>query len=209
MSVSAATDRETPELWVAATVGEKAARQQLQYRWRWLEVLPMRHAGPIRMRPSRMRPTLVHLEKVWMPYALVAGEANRGNGQATLRCFVDRVQGECYLLATQPQAGADSAAAKAGAGQSLPGYLEIEECRVIGERFLRRCLTARRSTGAWHLSLCDCQPWYYPFWIGYFDRRHGKLDVGLLDAVTGKRMGARVKRAFLTALRAAETASAR
>lgn len=204
MPVSTAIDREAPELWVAADIGEEAARQQLQYRWRWLEVLPVRDAGP-----SRIRPSLIHLEKVWMPYALVVGEASRGTSRVTLRCWVDRVQGESWLLATQPQSAADSTAGESGAGQSLPGCLQIEECRAIGERFLRRCLTARRSAKVWHLSVCDCRPWYYPFWIGYFDRRHGKLDVGLLDAVTGKRMGARVKRAFLTALRAAETAAIR
>jgi hypothetical protein len=40
----------------------------------------------------------------------------------------------------------------------------------------------------------------YPFWVYYFERRRGLLDIKVLDAVSGKRPGTKLKAALLGAL---------
>ena len=39
----------------------------------------------------------------------------------------------------------------------------------------------------------------YPFWVYYFERRRGLLDAKLLDAVTGRPTGGKVKDAMMAA----------
>ncbi len=39
----------------------------------------------------------------------------------------------------------------------------------------------------------------YPFWVYYFERRRGRLDIKLLDAVTGRSPGPKTKATLLQA----------
>ena len=55
---------------------------------------------------------------------------------------------------------------------------------------------AKPSIGQTH----DVELLQYPFWAYYFERSTGLLDVKLLDAVTGKIAGSKVKASLLAAL---------
>ncbi len=44
---------------------------------------------------------------------------------------------------------------------------------------------------------------HYPYWVYYFERRRGRLDMRVLDALTGEKPGHRLKLAMLEALVAA------
>ena len=47
------------------------------------------------------------------------------------------------------------------------------------------------------------QECFYPFWAAYHEGRRKRIDVSLLDAVTGEVSGTGLRRAFLAGLRAA------
>ena len=138
---------------------------------------------------------LVYLELVWMPYALVTATT----ATATVRCLVDRVNGDSYRLASDAELEEETCT------DCLPAALPLEECRKIGERFLIRSMIVLRSASR-ALAIQECRACSYPVFVGYRERRRGKLDIRILDAVTGKICGTGVKRAFLAA--AATSASA-
>lgn len=145
--------------------------------------------------PTRHR-ELEHLERIWMPFALFIGQAVHGSKSTTLRCLVDRCNGEVFTLAAEPR----TVAAVPDKERLEPrSSLSFDDCQTLAQTFLRRFLMAQRGPSrqlTWHQRY-SC---YYPFWAGYFRRRKTKLDVRLLDAVTGKRTGAGIRRAFLSTI---------
>lgn len=72
---------------------------------------------------------------------------------------------------------------------------------------LRRLAPAARSVPA--LDLATIETIAYPYWAFYYERWAGKYDVRLLDAVSGRPAGARIKVALLAALAARRDLAAR
>ena len=176
---------EEPPLYFAAEIDLRTARDRFR-RPRGLGAW---------LAPARHR-HLEHVERIWMPFALFIGQAVHGSKSTTLRCMVDRCNGETFALAAEPR----TVAAIPDKERLEPLIsLSFRDCQALAQTFLRRFLMAQRGPSrqlTWH----QCHPCYYPFWAGYFRRRKTKLDVRLLDAVTGKHTGAGIRRAFLSTI---------
>ena len=186
---------EEPPLYFAAEIDLPTAQERLR---------PPRGLGAW-LSPGRRR-HLEHVERVWMPFALFIGQAVHGSKSTTLRCMVDRCNGETFALAAEPR----TVAAVPDEERLEPrNSLSFVACQLLAQSFLRRFLMAQRGPSR-QLTMHQSHACYYPFWAGYFRRRKTKLDVRLLDAVTGKRTGAGIRRAFLsTILEAADEEASR
>ncbi len=170
----------------AAKLNEEEARRALVGRPTWFSLLL-----PSAERRSK---DLVHLELVRMPYALVTA----ATATTTLRCLVDRVHGEVSRLAPGTEIEEETRI------DYLPSKLPLGQCSELGKRFLIRSLILLRSTSR-TLSIHDCEACSYPVFVGYRQRQRGRLDIRVLDAVTGKSCGTGVKRAFLWSAAAAQS----
>jgi len=81
--------------------------------------------------------------------------------------------------------------------------LDIEDARRLAEEAMIPAQTSaaqKSGRGVVDVEVADVRLVHYPFWVYYFARGRGKLDVRLLDAISGKPVGPRVKSAFLAAI---------
>lgn len=141
----------------------------------------------------RRRPAQVEL--LWMPFFLVTLELGEGDERAALHVLVDgrsghavRLEGEVAWQPTVPLLAVP-----------LLGETEaLQRARTL----LRRGLLLRRGRSPVPLAPAGqrAELVAYPFWMQVFERRAGRFDVRLLDAVGGRRAGADTRRAVLSAL---------
>jgi len=133
---------------------------------------------------------------VWLPYYHLDFEPPDGTPLPGVESLIDALGGAFAQITLANQSVQDG-----GAGPTFEPSLNLETAERLGrEGWLRRRLLWR-SPGA--AALGALQRWElirYPFWVYYYERRRGRLDVKLLDAVNGSRPGAAVKVAFLRAL---------
>jgi hypothetical protein len=98
-----------------------------------------------------------------------------------------------------------------------PGKLTIEECDQADAFAPQLDAATAEQTARSHMTLMygmsrrvprrlqittleQCEVVQYPYWAYYFARRRGILDVRLLDAVTGRLTGPRLKVALMAAM---------
>lgn len=91
----------------------------------------------------------------------------------------------------------------------LPPTLLPDEARLVAaDQRTRAALFLRRAArGQPALEPAACRLVHYPYWVRYVRLRGGRFDVRLADAVSGRRAGAREKRALLAGLARAAGAS--
>ncbi|MBX3415864.1 MAG: hypothetical protein KF708_24490 [Pirellulales bacterium] len=89
-------------------------------------------------------------------------------------------------------------------GEQFAPRLDVVEAEELARRQARAfCASRRRWRGKGHrLELVRSETIAYPYWAFYYERWAGKYDVRLLDAVSGRPAGSRVKVALLAALSA-------
>ena len=139
---------------------------------------------------------LLRLERIWLPFALVSAECGGGTEATRLCCLVDRIEGSVFGLRDDLDEPV-----LMQVKDPLPPRLDLDECRPLAELFLRRRLLIARTER--ELAIETARECLYPFWVAYFERRRERIDVRLLDAVTGDASGTGLRRAFLSGLRAA------
>ena len=166
-----------------ATLDEAAARAAFS--------APFARRLAVLLRTTR----LVRLERVWLPFALVEAISTTRNATSRLHCLVDRIEGSAFGLRDP-----ERQPVKTVFTPSFPAQLPLEECVPLAELFFRRRLLLTR-TGA-NLEMNTSNECHYPFWVAYWERRRGSLDVRLIDAVTGQVAGTGLRRAFLAGLQA-------
>ena len=91
-------------------------------------------------------------------------------------------------------------------GDHFPPRIPESEAVETGRRELQHTILRLRSMGgkpvvgeAQRVELLQ-----YPFWVYYYERRRGLLDIKLLDAVTGGKGGAKTKVGVLEAFKLRE-----
>ena len=139
---------------------------------------------------------LLRLERVWLPFALVSAECGSTTETTRLCCLVDRIEGSVFGLRDDLDEPV-----LMQVENPLPPQLDLDECRPLAELYLRRRLLIARTER--DLEMETAQECLYPFWAAYFERRRQRIDVRLLDAITGDASGTGLRTAFLSGLRAA------
>ena len=160
-------------------------------------------AKTLRRRPSGWLTSwrLLRRERVWLPFALVSAECGSSTAAKRLCCLVDRIEGSVFGLRDDLDEPV-----LIEVESPLPPQLDLDECRPLAERFLRRRMLIARTEC--ELAIGTSEKCLYPFWAAYFERRRRRIEVRLLDAVTGDPSGAGLRTAFLSGLRAAANGDA-
>ena len=191
---------------IRPAVDEATARRRLERtRFKFLRrclrqclhfaLLPM-HASRNRALDIPVRRPLPYMETVWMPYFRVTLETlAKGNSQP-----VDTlVGGRDGVFALTDLAGM-TIEQQTDREHFSPTLNETEAADVARTGLVSAIL---RSPG-WRAKPTigrtqAVELLQYPFWVYYFERRWGRLDVKVLDAVTGKPSGGKVKASILAA----------
>jgi hypothetical protein len=144
--------------------------------------------------------TLPHIELVWLPQYLITLNvtARRGPGQITVS--VDAHAGAFAIIDLQGALAEGDVE-----GEAFPPKMGEEEAVEIGRKQLQRSIMKRR--GQRHKpvveDLAHVEVFHYPYWVYYYERRRGYLDIVVRDAATGEKTGSRPKVAVVEALAAA------
>ena len=158
----------------------------------------MNRPGWFSFRPAKaeLGAALPRIELVWMPYYRVPVRylSKRGPGRADIA--VEAYGGEARLIAD-----VELSPVPAEEGTIFPPKLSGDEAEIIARREAIRIVMIQRGRakptieGADSPTLLRC-----PFWVYYFERRRGVIDIKTLNAATGEKGGVRTKRAVLDAL---------
>lgn len=171
-------------------------------------VLRLFRGGPLRrtlralrawLRPAataaRGRP-LPFAEVVWMPFYLVTIGLRTPAGDTTVTVSVDAYGGSFALFAMQ-----DALRDGSVPGEHFAPRLDEAAAVAAARRSLLQLILRRRSREGKPVpgdNLAVELVWL-PFWVYYFERKRGLLDIKVRDAATGGAVGARMKTAVLDA----------
>jgi len=103
----------------------------------------------------------------------------------------------CTLLGTL---GADYVSAD-GMAPTVSAETALSRARAALTTLLAR--RGARSQELLSALRVTVEPIQYPYWVYYYERRRGQIDVRLLDALTGRPTGGKVKTALLAAFQQA------
>lgn len=145
---------------------------------------------------SRRSPVALRLERVWMPYYLLEFSVLSKDVAHGVTVSVDGCAGEFSQFDE-----ASVLRTEAIDDEHYAPKLSEEEALTIGKRELTNVVLRQRSRGE-KPRIGDLQSTrllLYPFWVYYYERRRGKIDIAVLDAVTGAKGGAKTKIALLEA----------
>jgi hypothetical protein len=129
-----------------------------------------------------------HLELVYLPSYLV----EIGSQRLAVQALVDAFEGHAVLV------DLSSAAWREETTPFVP-TLSFQRADELARDLLARLRPLRRR-GAVNAPCSRIELIGYPYWAYYYQRRAGKLDAKLLDALTGAAAGPRMKIALLAAL---------
>ena len=148
--------------------------------------------------PGRTRGRLPYVEVVWIPSYRVQFEVLRGDAVVKIETLVGGNERTFSVWNFSDARWRTSAG-----GDHFSATIDEREARAIAQQGLSESLLRRRG---WSCKL-TVQPEVrtelvqYPYWVYYFARRGDKLDFRMLDAVTGRPVGAKMKVSLLSALR--------
>lgn len=138
---------------------------------------------------------LPRLELIWMPHYLVELEASGRGKNALVHLAVDAYAGTFMIV--ELGGGFQEAEPET----AFPPRMDAQEAERIGRQELLRAIMRRRGQrdrptpqGTTSVTL-----FYYPFWVWYYERLPGAIDIALHDAASGDKTGPKMKTAVLSA----------
>lgn len=186
-----------------ARVSEDRARRIVEHGFWWNVFRFARYLPTFRPRLNLSRP-LPYLELVWLPRFLIDVELEGPSGADAIMVSVDGIAGHFAIFMAQadvrdapvdgpafaPELNVDRVLAHARAG--------VLNWLLMYQRKRRMTPTGMRVSGLLHC----------PFWVYYYQRRRGLLDVQIVDAISGERPGSKLKYAIVRAFQRAASGSA-
>jgi hypothetical protein len=136
----------------------------------------------------------VHL--VWMPHYLIDLQIKSSKGTAIQQVTLDTYGGVFALwnIDAPPSTGLPE-------GEIFPPRMDVQA--GVGKAIVALTNTTLHMRGQKSkphvIGHSTIQLLYYPFWVYYFERRQGLLDMKIVDGAMGERPGNQVKRAILEA----------
>lgn len=142
---------------------------------------------------------LPYLERVWLPFYLIDLEVTSPRGPGTVSVSVEGYSGSFAIF----QMHDDLIEGELDEEYFGP-QLSKDEAIEIGRKQLLH--TILRSSSQQEKPAIEetlhVDVFYYPFWVYYFQRRRGSLDIRIQDALTGERGGNRNRMGLLNAFAA-------
>ena len=140
------------------------------------------------------------LELVWMPHYLIELEAASRKGNAALHLAVDAYAGSFTIVDLErplEECEPDE--------ETFPPRMTPEEAEFTGRQELIRAIMRRRGhrDRPTPQATTSVDLFYYPFWVYYYERLPGAIDIAVLDAAAGEKAGPKMKAAVLEAFAAA------
>ncbi len=140
------------------------------------------------------------IELVWLPAYLVTIELDLRGVKSDVTCSVEGLSGSfaIFQMHSEIEDGMP-------AGDSFPPVIDAQSAEHSARESLIKTILRRRGRAGKPVpgATRSVEPLLWPYWVYYHSRRGGRLDVQLLDAVTGDRPGHKIKLGLLEAFRAA------
>jgi hypothetical protein len=180
-------------------VSEKDARRfferpRLRNLWGLLKLL--KRSRPIEISSSRGR-KLPYLELLYLPYYLIRFRVESFQEPGAIEVSVEAHSGAFAIFQMQ-----DDLSERSETREWFQPKLSEAEAVEIGRRELVASILRRRgnrekpSVG----EVLGIDFFYYPFWVWYFERREGLIDIALMDAARGVKGGDRTRVGVLSCL---------
>lgn len=150
------------------------------------------------VRPESGQRRLPYLEVLWLPSYRVQLEVVRGDTAVTIETLVGGNERTFAVCDFSESPWRDSVGR-----DHFSATINEQEARAIATQGLCESLLRRRGWGRKFTirPTVSTELVQYPYWVYYFARRGDKLDFRMLDALTGKPVGAKMKVSLLSALR--------
>lgn len=142
-------------------------------------------------------PTLPWMECVWLPHYRIDIEGHYAKRTGCLSASLEAWSGAFAFFQLH-----DALHEGPPPGPHFPPGLEEQQAIRLARREMLRNIMRRRGqrekpTLGKTLSI---SLFHYPFWVLYFQRRRGRIDIRIQDAYTGERGGNRNRAGLLSAL---------
>jgi hypothetical protein len=139
-------------------------------------------------------------EPAWLPYYIIPIKVSSSRGESQITVSVEAYSGAFAIF----QMHADIVDGEVD-GETFPPRLTEEEAARIGQKELLATIMRQRSRGQKPVpgAVISVDVLHYPFWVYYYERRPGFLDIKVLDAATGSKPGGKTRIALIEAFSAA------
>lgn len=136
-------------------------------------------------------------ELLWFPHYLISIAVNSRKGPGRVFVSVEGHSGAFMIVEIE----ADFTEGTPGR-EVFPPRLSEAEAIEVGRHELLKSIMRRRGHRDRPVieETLAAELFYYPFWVYYYERRRGLLDIRVLDAVTGEIGRAKTKAGVLSAL---------
>jgi hypothetical protein len=142
-----------------------------------------------------------YAELVWLPYYIIRIKLRSARSESEITVSVEGYSGSFALFETQ----ADIVDGEPK-GEIFRPRLDENEAARIARKELLAVIMRQRSGRKKPLpgNVVNVELLQYPFWIYYYERRRERLDIRVLDAVTGSKPGPSIRASFLNAFASAQ-----
>ncbi len=140
----------------------------------------------------------LRVELIYLPHYAITIPVHQGDAKSAVYAAIEAYSGAFGLQQYKDELLAD---ASTQPGDSFaPRITEHDAIALAREGIIRNALRARggRRKFRWN-DPESVELLQHPFWVYYYARRRGLIDIRLLDAVTGDKPGTKTKAAVLDA----------
>jgi len=143
-------------------------------------------------------------ELVWLPHYLIELRVTSRRGPGAITVSVEAHAGAFAVIDSH-----EALTQQPDQKNTFPPRLDQEHAVKIGRKELLRSIMRRRGQRNKPLiqETLGVSMFHYPFWVYYYERRPGRLDIKILDAVAKQPGRAKTKVGVLSALTEASEAS--
>ena len=156
---------------------------------------------PSLLPPIQSARQLPYLELVWMPQYLMTFAMHGRRGAETARVTVDGLTSQFTLFFADHQLREGAPEGEIPDPEIGPDRAETIARRAAQSWLLRYHRVRKLNIGA----MQSIELLRYPFWVYYYQRRRGLLDLRIVDAVTGELPGSKLKYGIVRAFQQTAT----
>jgi hypothetical protein len=138
---------------------------------------------------------------VWLPYYIIPVKVCSRRGEGEITVSVDGCSGSFAIFEMHNDIVEGDID-----GETFPPKLDEQDAARIARKQLLATIMRQRSNREKPApeEVLDVDLLYWPVWVYYYERRPGRLDIRVLDALTGSKPGPRLKTAVLAAFASAK-----
>ncbi|MCF6284470.1 MAG: hypothetical protein L3K26_04710 [Candidatus Hydrogenedentes bacterium] len=158
-----------------------------------------RYAG--RAWPKKTHPSgrdLPYIEQIWFPYHLYTFEMTSPKGPGLMTVSVEAWSKAFAIF----QLGEQLSDTQPETGEVFAPKLSIEDCEPTARDDLLHTVMRQRSRSGGKPvpgDIIERETILYPFWVYYYQRKKGLLDLKIVDGISGRQIGHRTRGAVLEA----------